>query len=464
MNNETLINQTLRSYHDRIKELLPELEFKQDNQKNHNGFNYKYITRDKSHHWISFGIIHHPKLEFWFNIGAIKFEDDFNPIKDSLLRIKDSKEEFQILEKKGQFFIRAGVIFGKFAEEDLKKGLENILDVAKYALKELEGTGFLGQDSRPIINSLDAKKLVCSNCQAELESNFKFCSSCGEKINDNKEIPAKSSINNHTEKNEKLEEEIQDYWNNEQFEKIVTSFEKAFDFNKDVLEGQDTLKISLVVIHKYLWSLYKVDKAEEAMVKSKGYLSLQGCFNFNDLQLPFLIAYSSIIRIYAVSAQHVKNIDEMKDAVELFKILNHNGEYDEILEGLEDLIYFCTTEELTKYEKNVFKISFVCKTNKKIKTSFRGPIEKGSIINGYFRYVTDADKLTKNDCVNILYSKCNIDIATRHYYDVNRYLFSSIDGWENLTAPIITEIKLEGKESRVDMYLTSDVEGTLWSY
>lgn len=97
------MNEYLEKYLEQLQSILPSIAFKADKQKKHTGFNYKYSPRGSSHHWLSFGIIHEPQLEYWFNIGAVKYLDDFELIKEILLEINESNEAFKILEKKANF-------------------------------------------------------------------------------------------------------------------------------------------------------------------------------------------------------------------------------------------------------------------------------------------------------------------------------------------------------------------------
>jgi hypothetical protein len=449
------MNEYLEKYLEQIKELLPSIEFKPHVEKKYTGYKYKHSPRGSSHHWLSFGIIHEPQLEYWFNIGAVKQLDDFEPIKEILSEINESKEAFKILEKKGQYFIKAGVLFNNADNEELEKGLNEILDAAKYALNELKGSGFLGiektEEIEPAKNA-EENTIKCRACQTELDAGDKFCSNCGEKV----EFTPDAIMENSEDDQEVFKDKMEKLWKDENWEDLVKCFEEKFNWDDLALKNSNFI----VVIQHYLWGLYKIDGREiDALNRSKEVLIIQGCFdevvngddNFASLQAVKLANNVKTIFTYAKAAKYLENIDEIKSAIEVLEKYDSDSDY---IKELKDKI-----KELEKPQRNIFKIEFASKTKRNTENPLRQSFKKGKIIQGKFYYITEEKELSKKDCINILETRCDARWAIK-YWIGNSFTAPKIDGWEDLTTPNVTKIEMIGKESDFDL---SSVSDDLWS-
>lgn len=446
------MNEYVEKYLEQLQSILPSIEFKPHVQKKYTGYKYKYSPRGSSHHWLSFGIIHEPQLEYWFNIGAVKQLDDFAPIKEILLEINESKEAFKILEKKGQYFIKAGVLFNNADNEELEKGLNQILDAAKYALNELNGSGFLGiekTDETEPAKSIEESTIKCSACQSELEADDKFCSNCGEKV----ELASAPAIEAPNEEQEVFKNRMDELWEAENWEELVKCFEEKFNWEDLDLKDSDLL----IPIQYYLRGLYRIDDREiDALNRSKEVLVKQGCFDevneeddfFLDIMqtahLARLKLNAKTLFTYAYAAKYLKNIDEIESAIKLLEEYNPEEEY---IKKLKDKLEELTAPKVP--QRYYLKINFVCKTKKETKEFIRD-YKKGTLIRGYFYYLSEGENLSKSAAKNILFSELIYwDNAIDHYFG-NYILHPDVNGWEDVTNPVIGEIEVLGKENEFE--------------
>ncbi len=426
------MNEYVEKYLEQLQSILPSIEFKPHVQKKYTGYKYKYSPRGSSHHWLSFGIIHEPQLEYWFNIGAVKYLDDFEPIKEILLEINESKEAFKILEKKGQYFIKAGVLFNNADNEELEKGLNQILDAAKYALNELNGSGFLGiektKEIEPAKNA-EENTIKCRACQTELEADDKFCSNCGEKV----ELASAPAIetglfglkkddviatkNIPEEKTEILSEEIKynieaRYWTNRKYKK------DGYRSTKDEW-------VPSIGGGNLVWCSYKSRK-KPSLDKIKELID-------------YRIRHNRILE---------KGFEMDEQGWEGYRF---SDEYEidapikiEIQEIEEDKPYVSPHDE----KLNVLRITFRVKTKK----SFNGGLldktkySKGHQMKFDFKYLTYDESFSNRDVLEILYDNFKIQ------REVEFKDWIKINGWEDLTIPEIIEINTINIRSYEEIY------------
>lgn len=140
------IDNTIEKLNKAVKPIFGDLELNKYSKPHFVGYNHKYAPRGKSHHWLSFGLIHEGKPEFWLNIGALKARDDFKSIKEKLEEIHKNLKSSEINEKIGQYFLRFATPIINSEEKDIDKALQDHISIIKKIFSQINGIGFLGMD------------------------------------------------------------------------------------------------------------------------------------------------------------------------------------------------------------------------------------------------------------------------------------------------------------------------------
>lgn len=131
----------------KVKPIFGKLELNKYSKSHFIGYNYKHAPRGKSHHWLSFGLIHEGEPEFWLNIGALKVREDFKPIKEKLIEIQKNHKSVQINERNGQCLLRISSPIKSWEEKDIEKALEDHVSIIKNIFSQLNGIGLLGLET-----------------------------------------------------------------------------------------------------------------------------------------------------------------------------------------------------------------------------------------------------------------------------------------------------------------------------
>ena len=141
------IDNTIEKLHKAVKPIFGDLELKKYSKPHFVGYNYKYAPRGKSHHWLSFGLIHEGEPELWLNIGALKSKDDFIPIKEKLIEVQKNLTGAEINENNGQYLLRISSPIKSWEEKDMEKALEDHVSIIKNIFSQLSGFGLLGLET-----------------------------------------------------------------------------------------------------------------------------------------------------------------------------------------------------------------------------------------------------------------------------------------------------------------------------